>query len=446
MFQKFQKCEKLPIRKHRHYRMLALLLAALLGLSGCSGQEIASGKQKSREEQIVIWAWDETFNVKAANMAAEVYVKEHPEIEIIVVTKEREEILADTMNILSTKLYSHLPDIIMIEDYDVQEVLSQYADEFVDLTDYIDYEKFVDYKKELCSRDGRMYGIPFDSGTAALFYRVDILEQAGYSEADMQNLTWDRYMEIGRDVYDKTGIPMLTLDPTDFPIIRLIMQSNGKWYVKSDGSTADIAENEALQQALEIYEQLLHDNIGMSVNGWNEFISAFQRGEVATVLSGGWIISSIKANEEQSGLWRVAPIPIVRENEHARAASNVGGSAWYVLQNSGNSQKATEFAVSMFGKNDTFIDSLISEIGIIPAVKDPTVFSNYEAEEEFFGGQQVTKLLTQLAAEIPTVNYGSKTYEIENILEAEFQNALSDSDIEGCLKRVQLKAEAVARE
>lgn len=453
MLRKQQSTHTVRSNKRKYACVSVIILIILLVLCSCvkRGRKDGAGAGnsnpvRSREEQIIIWTWDETFNVKAANLAAEIYGKVFPELEIVVVEKEREEILADVTNMLSANLYNNLPDIIMIEDYDVQEVLSQYADEFVDLTDEISGDRFVDYKRELCSRDGRMYGIPFDSGTAALFYRVDILEQAGYTEADMQNLTWERYMEIGRDVYDKTGIYMLTLDPTDFPLVRLIMQSNGRWYVKSDGCTADIADNEALRQALQIYEQLLQDNIGVSVNGWNEFISAFQTGKVATVLSGGWIISSIKANEDQAGLWRIAPIPIVGENKDATAASNVGGSAWYVLQHSGNSGEAAKFAVTMFGENDAFVDSLIREIGLLPTVRDSRVYSSYEAQDAYFGGQQVTKLLTGMAAQIPTVNYGSKTYEIEEILEEEFQNALSDSDLEGCLKRVQIKAEAVVRE
>lgn len=379
-------------------------------------------------------------------MAAEEYRKDHPDVQIVVETKEREEILSDTKNILEAGVYEKLPDILMFEDYDVQEILSLYEDEFADLTDRIHYEKFSDFKRQLCSRNGRMYGIPFDSGTAALFYRLDILEEAGYTQEDMENLTWDEYMEIGRRVREVTGVPMLTLDPTDFPLVRLMMQSSGSWYMKMDGTSADIAGNEALMRALEIYEKLLKDDIGVSVNGWNEFISSFQNGEVATVLSGSWIISSIMERKDQSGLWRVAPIPVLNQIPDASEASNVGGSAWYVLNHSEHSQDAVDFAVSMFGENDAFINQLISEIGIVPAVKDPTVFSNYEAEEPFFGGQQVTKILTRLADEIPVVNYGSNTYEIEDILEAEFQNALVDGDLEQCLERVQLKAEAVARE
>lgn len=423
---------------------IAVLLTFMMTLCGCaSGRETETAQQ---QEQIIIWAWDETFNVKAAKMAAEEYKEINEDVEVIIETKEREEILTDTKMMLSSKVYENLPDIIMIEDYDVQDVLESYESEFVELTELTDYSKYVDFKSQLCSKDGHAYGIPFDCGTAALFYRIDILEQAGYSEADMEHLTWSRYIEIGKDVYEKTGIPMLTLDPTDLPLVRLIMQSTGSWYVKEDGTTAYIEENEALKAALLIYQELLESNVGKSVNGWNEFISAFQQGEVATVLSGGWIISSIMEAEEQAGLWRIAPIPVVEDNEDAVAASNVGGSAWYVLKNSQNSAAATEFVITMFSENTEFIDALISEIGIVPSIKNPEIFSNYEATEDFFGRQQVTKLLTEMADEVPVVNYGSKTYEIEDILESEFQNALTDKSLEECLKRVQVKAEVVARE
>lgn len=427
-------------------RIWALLLAGLvLTAAGC-GKQVPAETEATKGNEIIIWTWDETFNVKAAKKAAATYEEEHPELSIQVITKEREEIQTDVKNLLSAELYENLPDIIMLEDYDVQEMLAQFDDEFVDLTDRMNYDKFVDYKKKLCSRGGRMYGIPFDSGTAALFYRIDLLEQAGYTEADMQDLTWEQYIEIGKDVYRETGIPMLTLDPTDFPLVRVIMQSCGSWYVREDGVTVTIADNEALYQAMEIYRQLLESNVGRSVNGWNEFISAFQQGEVASVISGGWIISSIKARPEQENLWRIAPIPVVTGNENAVAASNVGGSGWYVLKNSVHSETAAEFAVSMFGENDELLNQLITEIGIVPAVKDPTVLPNYDTPDPFFGGQQATRLLTGLETHIPVVNYGSKTYEIEDILEAEFQNVLVDDDLQTCLRRVQEKAEAVARE
>ena len=211
----------------KRFAAIALLVAVLLSMIACgsSRTQVTSESVEKKDDSIRIWAWDDTFNAKAAKLAAEHYRKKHPQApQIEVTTKEREEILSDVKLLLSSQVYDQLPDVIMIEDYDVQDVLQNYEEEFVALDDRVDYDKYVDYKRKLVEHDGKSYGIPFDCGTAALFYRLDILEQAGFSEADMQNLTWSRYMEIGQQVYQKTGIPMLTLDPTDLPLVRIIMQ------------------------------------------------------------------------------------------------------------------------------------------------------------------------------------------------------------------------------
>lgn len=429
---------------HIHRGKIYLLLFCLvLCLSGCKKSEPQQGSEPEKKE-VIIWTWDETFNVKAAKLAAEEYTEQNGQIKIVVETKEREEILSSIRNSLSAKAYDKLPDIIMLEDYDVQGMLLLYEEEFVNLASMTEYNKFSDYKTRLCTMNGNVYGIPFDSGAAALFYRIDLLEQAGFSEKDMQHLTWDRFIEIGTEVYEKTGYAMLTLDPSDFPVMRIIMQSSGRWYVTQDGSRADIAGNAALKSAFEIYKRLIETNVARGMNGWNEFISAFQNGEVVCVPSGSWIISNIKESKEQEGYWRVAEIPVAAESE--TAASNVGGSSWFVLKNSQNSEDAARFLVEMFADNDAFLDTLITQTGVIPAVKNPSVYTNYEMEDAFFGGQKVTKFLTSITDEIPVVNYGNKTYEIEAIVESEFQNVLIDGNIELALERAQMKADALVRE
>lgn len=425
---------------------LFLIVCAVLTntfLNGCGTEEEHEAETAST---ITIWAWDDTFNIKAVNLAAEKYKETHPGVEFVIETREKEEVLSTTKAMLSAKLYDKLPDIILMEDYDSQEVLMTYTDEFVDLTDSVDYDNFVEYKTQLVMHDDRYYGIPFDCGTAALFYRTDIIQQAGFTDEDMQDITWDEFIEIGETVLEQTGMPMITVDPTDLPVLRIIMQSCGSWYVDIDGTTATIENNDALKAGLEIYQRLLDSGVGVSENGWNAFVSAFQKGEVAAVVSGGWVISSIKEAEEQSGLWRVTRIPVLSDNPDCVSASNVGGSAWYILKNSANSDAATDFMVELFANDNDFQNELIAEIGIIPSIADPSSLSNYVGADPFFGNQQVTKLLCDISADIPTVNYGSKTYSIEEIIEAEFQSALSGGDIESALKNAQTKVSAVSME
>ena len=51
----------------------------------------------------------------------------------------------------------------------------------------------------------------------------------------MQDITWEKYIEIGKAVKEKTGKAMLTMDPSDLNQIRVMMQSAGAWYVDKDG-------------------------------------------------------------------------------------------------------------------------------------------------------------------------------------------------------------------
>ena len=55
-------------------------------------------KEKKRAKKMIrkltIWAWDEAFNIKAANEAKEIYTKDHSDVEVEVVTMAQDDIVA----------------------------------------------------------------------------------------------------------------------------------------------------------------------------------------------------------------------------------------------------------------------------------------------------------------------------------------------------------------
>src|SRR5690606_27304620 len=139
--------------------------------------------------------------------------------------------------------------IVLIEDYRAQSFLQAYPDSFFALDEFINAADFADYKIGPTSFDGKQYGVPFDTGVTGLYVRTDYLEQAGYTVADLQDITWDQYIEIGKAVKEKTGKQMLTQDPNDLGLIRMMIQSAGSWYLQEDGTTPHLADNAALTQA-----------------------------------------------------------------------------------------------------------------------------------------------------------------------------------------------------
>lgn len=237
-------------------RLAAVLLAGTM-LFGATAT--VSAEEKAADE-ITIWAWDEAFNIKAANVAKEMYAETNPDVEVNVVTMAQDDIVAKLNTSLASGSYEGLPDIVLIEDYRIQGYLNAYPDEFADLSDIASPDDFAEYKTGVNQVDGKMYGIPFDSGVAAVFYRTDYIEEAGYTAEDMQDLTWDKYIEIGQAVQEKTGKYMLTLDPSDLGQIRMMLQSAGAWYTDAEGNVT-IKDNQALKDAINTYKKIVDSGI-----------------------------------------------------------------------------------------------------------------------------------------------------------------------------------------
>ena len=429
-------------------KILAATITAVmtLGLVSCGGatgtdSSSSAGSASSDDKTITIWAWDDTFNIKAANMAKERYLKDHPDVTINVVSMAQDDVVQKLNTSLSSGTYDGLPNIVLIEDYKIQNYLLSYPGELKDLSGYVDPSKFMDYKLSVMTDGDKIYGVPFDSGVTALFYRKDLIEQAGYTEADMQDITWEKYIEIGKAVKEKTGKAMLTMDPSDLNQIRVMMQSAGAWYVDKDGKVS-INNNESLRKAVEIYKEMVDANIAKQVSGWDAFVGAFQSGDVASVVNGCWISSSIQAAEDQSGQWRIAATPKMGSDSKSVNASNSGGSSWYVLDKVGNSDLAADFLKETFASSDDLMNDLVPAINLVSTLKSASSSENYSTPSEFFGVQEIFKDFAKWTEEIPPVNYGLHTYALESIMAEGMQSIVSGKDIDEALNNTQAQAEA----
>ncbi|MCA1037268.1 MULTISPECIES: ABC transporter substrate-binding protein [Bacillus] len=424
-------------------KLLAFLLIAVLMLSACSSgsdTEDASGESKDTNE-ITVWAWDPNFNIKALELAKEAYQKEDSELDVKIVENAQADIIQKLNTSLSSGTAKGLPNIVLIEDYRAQSFLQAYPDMFYELTDSFNADDFAQYKIAPTSLDGKNYGLPFDTGVTGLYFRTDYLEQAGYTPEDIQNIDWDKYIEIGKKVKEATGKHMLTQDPKDLGLIRTMIQSSGSWYLKEDGKTPDLADNEALKEAFKTYKAILDADLVKPVSDWSQFVAGFNSGDVATVPSGNWITASIKAEADQSGKWTVAAQPKQSGVSGSVNASNLGGSSWYVLNIPGK-EKAAEFLAKTFGSDSEFYQTLNTEIGAIGTYKPAAEGEAYTSGDDFFGGQEVISDFAKWTEQIPQVNYGLHTYAIEDILAVEMQNYLKGKDLDKALEDAQAQAEA----
>lgn len=422
-------------------KALALLLVAvmMLAMAACGGTA-----EPTTDNVVTIWAWDEAFNIKAANEAAEIYATINPDVTIEVVTMAQDDIVQKLNTALSAGSYDGLPEIVLVEDYRIQGFLTNFGAEFADLSDIASADDFASFKTAVNVVDGKLMGIPFDSGVAALFYRLDLVEAAGYTEADMQNITWEKYIEIGQAVKAATGVDMMTMDPSDLGQIRMMLQSAGSWYTDAEGNVS-VSGNQAMVDAIETYLDLFNSGVTIEAVGWDQFVGAFQTGKVWSVANGCWISASVVAAEDLAGKWAVAPFPSMGRSADSVNASSCGGAGWYVLQNVGDTDAAKDFLKNTFASSVELMNQLAVDINLISTMNAAAAAENYANGMDFYGGQQVFADLFAWQGNVPAVNYGMHTYQIESKMTEAVQAIKDGGDIETVLADYQAQIEAEVR-
>ncbi|WP_417247842.1 ABC transporter substrate-binding protein [Celeribacter sp.] len=395
-------------------------------------------------EDVTLWAWDPNFNGASMEKAAEIYKADHPDFNLVYEEFARAEVEQKLQTQLAAGTTEGLPDIVLIEDYSAQKFLLSFPGAFEPMTDTIDHSRFADYKVALATVGDEVYSMPFDSGVTGWFYRSDILSEAGYSAEDLENITWDRFIEISQDVHDKTGMPMLSLDINDPGLFVVLLQSTGGWFFDENGDL-DIVGNEKFKAALADYTELLQaKDIYKSVNSWPEYTGAFTGGDVAAAITGVWITGTIKA-ADMSGKWAVAPTPRVDGVEGAVNASNLGGSSWYVLSSSDNMETTKSFLNDVWANNVDFYQDILVDQGAVGSLLDARTGDAYQVEDPYFNGQQVWQDFAQWLGEIPGVDYGIFTYEVRSAIATQLPALADGADLDEAIAKIEAEARVLTQ-
>jgi lactose/L-arabinose transport system substrate-binding protein len=386
---------------------------------------------------VTVWCWDKNFNGATMKEAGDRYTKAHPDVTINIVDFAKPDLEQKLQAQLASGTTDGLPDIVLIEDYGAQKYLQSFTAAFEPLSDTgaIDYKSFANYKVALATVGDKTYSLPFDSGVSGMFYRSDYLEQAGYKSEDLQDITWEKLIEIGQAVEAKTGHKMLDLDLNDVGLLRIMMQSAGIWYFTPDGKPA-IANNATFKAVLSTYAKILQSGIYKPVSGWAEYTGGFTSGEIAATITGVWMTGTIKANADQSSKWGIAPIPKLDGVEGATHASNLGGSSWYVLASAPNKASAVDFLSQVWGKDIDFYQKILIGQGALGSVMAAREGEAYKASDPFFGGAPVWQNFSTWLAQIPGVNYGTFTNEADAAVAAQLPGLAKGGNVDEAIAAI----------
>ena len=243
--------------------------------------------------------------------------------------------------------------------------------------------------------DEAVHGLPMDSGPMALFYNARV-----FQEADVPvPTTWTEFVSAAEAIHAHDPATYITSDSGDAGFATSMIWQAGGHPFKVDGTnvTVDLTDPGTTRFA-RMWQQLIDRRLLADVPAWSdEWFQALGNGEIAALVTGAWMPANLATGAgAASGDWRVARIP--QWTKGAFQTAENGGSALAIPEGSQNKELAYAF-LKYANVGDGVTTRL--EVGAFPATMRDLTDPAFLAEEpEFFGGQQINKVLADSAAHV----------------------------------------------
>ena len=387
-------------------------------------------------EKLTVTVWDKNFNGNAMEAAAADYkanVDPDFELEINIVSGSSD-VENDVTNAGSSGDYSLLSDIVLFQDRYIKNFVENYPEAWVSLEGAdINWDDITAVKQSYSTIDGVHYGAPVDNGTAIMAYRVDLLQEAGYAIDDMKGITWEKFLEVGKAVYEKTGKALLSMDGSGNDLPYMMLQAEGVSLWK-DGRPF-IVGNEKLRRVVELLIEMEKEHVLILANDWTGYTNeTIMQDQVAGVLNGNWIIPTMTQVEANAGKWQITSMPTLDGGEGY--ATN-GGSSLYITGNCKNVDLAKKFLAYTFGGSKVTYDEALRKGGVVTCCISAGQSDVYSEGVAFFNNQPVYKEITEMGSKIIPVEESPFHYVLRGYLGTAMQQIKDGADIDTALKEAE---------
>lgn len=392
-------------------------------------EEAAASADVTSEDEntLSVYAWDANFNIPALEAAAEAYKEVNPDFTLnIIEQSQSSDIETAVTTAASAGDYSTLPDIVLFQDHYIQRYIADYPDAWVSVDDAnVDWSDFGEEKLSYSTVDGVHYGFPVDNGTVVAAYRVDILEQAGYTIDDLKGCSWDEFIEIGKKVYETTGKYLLSMDGDGNDLFYMMLQAEGGSQFK-DGEPY-ITQNADLVEIFNKLVDMANNNVLYLANDWSDYTDQTIVGDmVAGVINGNWIIPTMEQVAENSGKWEITTMPTLAGGDGY--ASN-GGSSLYITANCTKTDLAKDFLAYTFGGGEgskSTYDAALTNGGVITTCISAGTSEVYSQGVDYFNGQAIYADIVEMGSHVKVVEQSDYHYKARSYMAAALINVIQN--------------------
>ncbi|PPG90530.1 sugar ABC transporter substrate-binding protein [Rathayibacter sp. AY1F3] len=336
------------------------------------------------------WSWTPSAEAQVA-----AFEKAYPKVDVELVN-------AGTNKDEYTKLENAIkagsgaPDVVQIEYY----AMPQFAlsDSLLDLSQYGmgDLEdKYSASTWGSVNIDGKLVGLPQDSGPMALFYNKTVFDQYGIAVP----ATWDEYVAAAEKLHTADPSKYITADTGDAGFATsMIWQAGGEPFT-TDGTDVKIdLADEGTAKWTGVWNQLVEKKLLSDTPAWgDEWYKGLADGSIASLVTGAWMPGVLESSvPDASGDWAVAPIPTY--DGTAVSAEN-GGGGQSVTKQSENPALAAAF-LRWLNSDQASVDVFLQSGGFPSTTADLDSSDFTGQESEYFGGQKINEVLTQASKDV----------------------------------------------
>lgn len=206
----------------------------------------------------------------------------------------------------------NLPDIIALGNTWVAEFAALDALEPLDVRlagSQIRFNQFFEGARQSVTIGGRTLGVPWYVDTRLLFYRRDLLAEAGFDAPATTWAGWDEQLSALSQIPGRYGL-LMPINEYE-PLVALCLQAGTPVLVDNAtrGGFRQPAVRDSFAYAASLYDRgyaarLMHNEV-------TDIYAAFARGDYAFTITGPWNLAefSRRLPEDMQDKWTTAPLP-----------------------------------------------------------------------------------------------------------------------------------------
>jgi len=380
----------------------AFVGAYALGLAGCGG----GGQGSSGGDALEFWAFDEgRANFAKAALETKEWKDAHGDMKVNFRIFPYEQMHDKLLTALVSG--KGAPDVADVEISRFSNFIKGEELPFLDLTERIGGDIDDVYKPAATDPwtwQNKIYGVGNELNTCVLAYRQDLMDQVG---ARTPFETWDQVVEAGREVSNNDR-KMFALHDIAFGDHYMLSQSSGTALFDDGGNY--IGDNEASVEALQFLRDMVHESGIASIapvvasDNWYppQYRSAFADERFVALFGPPWHLSFLPTDvKEQSGKWAVQGLPTGLGE--GLPTANFGGTGQCVTTQSQNPDAAYDLIRIANLTNEGVVadfEARTAYPAYKPAYEDPAL----QKSNEYFGGQKLGQIYSDLAPDLPPFN------------------------------------------